>query len=418
MKKKLLALCLTLALLCGAGALAAGESYSFPAAGVFVEPAGGWQLFSPETLDAAGETLTRLGADADVLRADWAAAGTVFEIFLPDGVQVRLNCLETDEAAALDDASWMTDDQRAAFLASYDHAPYENVGWDAENAGWLTFDWTLQAGGAQARFSWLVSVRQGALYCLTASSADASYDALRAANREVLARTTFLGARVGAQAAQAGEDRLVLPETIADDGRVTPLSLPGFTGVSIEDTYPLTIETLPGAELTLLTAAGSLRGVADETGRHTYNLSTKQTKTYEYTLVAAAEGRAESRMEIALRRELTGEARAAAYRKSAKSLDEIYPKVAKDPAAYRDQAVAFRGRAAEVRDLNGLPCALVYTANPGTGVWKDPVWVLLNSAETIVEGTVYTVYGDVRGDALPVPDAEDLAPVIVCQTVR
>ena len=77
MKKKLLALCLTLALLCGAGALAAGESYSFPAAGVFVEPAEGWQLFSPETLDAAGETLTRLGADADVLRADWAAAGTV-----------------------------------------------------------------------------------------------------------------------------------------------------------------------------------------------------------------------------------------------------------------------------------------------------------------------------------------------------
>ena len=123
-------------------------------------------------------------------------------------------------------------------------------------------------------------------------------------------------------------------------------------------------------------------------------------------------------MEIALRRELTGEARAAAYRKSAKSLDEIYPKVAKDPAAYRDQAVAFRGRAAEVRDLNGLPCALIYTANPGTGVWKDPVWVLLNSAETIVEGTVYTVYGDVRGDALPVPDAEDLAPVIVCQTVK
>ena len=168
MKKKLLALCLTLALLCGAGALAAGESYSFPAAGVFVEPAEGWQLFSPETLDAAGETLARLGADADVLRADWAAAGTVFEIFLPDGVQVRLNCLETDEAAALDDASWMTDDQRAAFLASYDHAPYENVGWDAENAGWLAFDWTLQAGGAQARLSWLVSVRQGTLYFLTA----------------------------------------------------------------------------------------------------------------------------------------------------------------------------------------------------------------------------------------------------------
>ena len=418
MKKKLLALCLTLALLCSAGALAAGESYSFPAAGVFVEPAEGWQLLSPETLGEAGDTLALLGADADVLRADWAAAGTVFEIYLPDGVQVRLNCIETDEAAALEDASWMTDDQRAAFFDSYNHAPYENLAWDAENAGWLTMDWTLQANGALARFSWMLTVRQGALYCLTASSADASYDALRAANRETLARITFLGARIGAQAARTGESEIVLPETIADDGRVTPLSLPGFTGVSLEDTYPLAIETLPGAELTLFTATGSLRGVADEAGRHTFNLSTKQTKTYEYTLCAAAQERAESRMEIALRRELTGEAREAAYRKSAKSLDEIYAKVAGDPAAYREQAVTFRGRAAEVRDLNGLPCALIYTSNPGTGVWKDPVWALLNSAETIVEGTVYTVYGDVRGDALPVPDSEALAPVIVCQTVK
>ena len=415
MKKQLatLALCAALLFPCAAPA----ESYSFPSAGVFLETQERWTLLCPETIDEEAALLTRLGADADALRADWAAAGTVFETYLPENIQVRLNCVETDEAVEIADASWMTDAQRAAFLDSYKHTPFENVSFSEDAPGWLAMDWTLQSGATAARFSWLVTIRQGALYCLTAASSDAGYDALRAANLSVLAQLSFLGERFTLEA-DGADERVALPEPVADDGRVTPIALPGFTGLSLEDTFDLTIETLPGAELTLLTAAGSLRGVADETGRHTYNLSTKQTKTYEYTLVAAAEGRAESRMEIALRRELTGEARAAAYRKSAKSLDEIYPKVAKDPAAYRDQAVAFRGRAAEVRDLNGLPCALVYTANPGTGVWKDPVWVLLNSAETIVEGTVYTVYGDVRGDALPVPDAEDLAPVIVCQTVK
>ena len=92
----------------------------------------------------------------------------------------------------------------------------------------------------------------------------------------------------------------------------------------------------------------------------------------------------------------------------------------KDPSSYKGQAVTFRGKCAEVRDLNGLPCALVYSANPGTGVWKDPVWVLLSSAEALTVDSLYTVYGDVRGDALPVPEAEDgaLAPVVLCQIVK
>ena len=125
-------------------------------------------------------------------------------------------------------------------------------------------------------------------------------------------------------------------------------------------------------------------------------------------------------MTIEVRRELTGEARLNAYRKSASALEGLYEKIVKAPSSYKGQAVTFRGKCAEVRDLNGLPCALVYSANPGTGVWKDPVWVLLSSAEALTVDSLYTVYGDVRGDALPVPEAEDgaLAPVVLCQIVK
>ena len=111
MKKQLatLALCAALLFPCAAPA----ESYSFPSAGVFLETQERWTLLCPETIDEEAALLTRLGADADALRADWAAAGTVFETYLPENIQVRLNCVETDEAAEIADASWMTDAQRA-----------------------------------------------------------------------------------------------------------------------------------------------------------------------------------------------------------------------------------------------------------------------------------------------------------------
>lgn len=418
MKKTLaiLALCAALLLPCAAPA----ESYSFPSAGVFVETQEDWTLLCPETLDGESALLARLGADADVLRADWAAAGTVFEAFLPDGVQVRLNCVETEESAECVDFSWMPDAQREAFLDSYNHAPFENVAFSDVASGWLAMDWSLQAEGGAARFSWLVTIRQGALYCLTASSAQADYDALRAANLSVLAQLSFLGERFSLDADGAENTDVSLPAPIADDGTVTPLSLPDFTGVSLEDSFDLTIESLPGTVLLLQTPTDSLRGLTDENGRYTYTLSTKQAKVYAYTLTAEAEGREKSSMAIEVQRELTGEARISAYRKNAVALEGLYGKLTNDPSVYAGKTVTYRGKVAEIRDLNGLPCALIYSANPRTGVWTEPVWTLLISAETLSVGSLYTIYGDVRGDALPMPDAEDgaLAPVVICQIVK
>ena len=397
---------------------ALAQSYSFPSAGVFVEMQPDWTLLCPQTLGEEEELLARLGADADVLRADWAAEGTVFEIFLPGSVQVRLNCVESALAQEVSEAALMTQAQRDAFLASYDHAPYENVAYSEQAPEWLRVDWAVEADGTAVGFSWLVSVRQGALYCLSASGVDAGADALADANIEVLGALSFLGNRV-TLAGETEEESVTLPQPVEDDGVVTPVMLPGFDGISLEDSYTLSIQTLPGAELTLKTPTDSLRATAGEDGSHAFTLSTKQTKVYAYTLTVQAEGREPTTMEIEIRRELTGEEQAKAYQAGAQALDTaLYEKICASPDAYQGQALSLRGKVFSMRDVNGLPCALVYSSNPGTGVWRNPFWVLLQTASQVELEKVYNIYGDVRGDALPVEGEEALAPVIVAYFVN
>lgn len=406
------------ALLCAG--LAAAEGYSFPSAGVFVETQSDWTLLCPETLANQGDLLSRLGAREDVLRADWAAEGGVFDAYLASGAQVRLTCVDSD----LPESVWMTDAQRQAFVASYDHAPYENVAFSEAAPGWLQMSWSFETEGATVRFFSLATVCQGALYRLTAAGAGLDAAALGEGCLSVLKNVSFLGTRLTLSAEEGDVADVTLPEPIADDGAVTPLSLPDFNGLSTQDIFTLTVRSLPGAELTLTTPTDSLRGAADANGLHDFTLSTKQTKVYAYTLAAKAEGRAASRMEIEIRRELTGEAREAAYRAGARAVDmSLYASVLAAPDKYAGQALSLRGKVVASRDLNGLPCVLVYSANPGTGVWRNPFWVLLRTTEQLEEGSIYNLYGDVRGDALPLPEGtetaeQSLAPVLVCHSVN
>lgn len=390
------ALAAMLVLLVLFAASASAESYRFLGAGVGLDPLAGWTVLSPETVGEQTELLRSLGANADTLRADWAANGGVFTVFLPDGPQVELSVVETPDTAEWGDAEAMTEAESRAFLGGYTHAPFEDARFDEQNPGFLRVSWTLNAGGAPVGFARLVTVRQGALYALTASGAGLPADALHAANRAVLSALSFLGARAGGM----GGDGRAAPQVIPDDGTQTPVRIANYTGVSLADTVDIDIETLPGTELRLLTATDSLRGVADESGRHRYTVSTRRDAVYAYTLVAKAEGRSESRVDLTVERRLTGDALAAAYRKSAVNFEKIdYQAVVSDPAKFAGQPVFFRGQVIALAERGGFPCALMYTSNPSRGNWKNPVWVVLTSQLEIAPGNVLTVYGDLRGDA-------------------
>lgn len=99
MKLKTLALAV---LLLALPAQALAQAYSFPYAGVSLQTEEDWTLLTPDTLDERAEWLQSLGASVETVRADYAAAGTVWEVYLPDGAQVSLSVAQTEQTEAWD----------------------------------------------------------------------------------------------------------------------------------------------------------------------------------------------------------------------------------------------------------------------------------------------------------------------------
>lgn len=417
MRRRKLGIVLGLCLLLAAHS-AQAATYSFPYAGVRLEPQEGWTVLTPQTLDEEDALLSQLGADKDTLRADYALYGTVLEAYLPSGAQVRLNVVQTEETQAWQAMVQMSGEEMEAFLEGYRQSPYENVGWAEDLPGYVRCDWTMQAGGIPLSFAGLFTVRQGMLYSLIASGASVSTEALHTANREVLERMEYLQTDVAAASVETG---LAEPEPVADDGAVTPIELVDFSVITYDDSTALIVQSLPETDLMLYTATDSLRARTDADGRHVYQVSTRRTNRYSYTLSAKAQDRRESTLEIVLERRLTDEQREEEFRKSAREINAIggYSKIG--GAAFAGQAITFRGSVGEISDYGGFPIVLIYTDNPRTGVWQNPIWVILTQAASLTEDGLYTVYGELRGQTLPYTGVEGgagEAPVVISHSIQ
>lgn len=408
---------LLLVTLLACGALA--DSYSFPYAGIRLDAETDWVVLTPETLSDNEAVLAQLGAQPNVLAADYAANHTVFEVYLPAGGQVSLSALQTEETEKWGAIANMTAEDRAAFEAAFGGAPYRQAGWSEAMPGYFAATWALEAGGVPVTFASLMTVRQGMLYTLTASGAQMDAEALQSANATVLAHIFFQGSTSAPASVDKATSVVVVP--VEDDGRVTPMELVGYDGVTYEETTTIQVRTLPGAEVILRTATDALRGRADEEGMQRFQVSTKRESVYTYNVTAQAEGRTASSMDIAIDRQLTPEAQEDAYRKSARQISAYgYTNMVGAPEAYGGKPVTFRGRVGEITDMGGLPCALIFTENPGKGVWRSPIWVLLTDATQLNVDDIRTVYGDIRGDAMPYTDGNgetQQAPVVVGRTI-
>ena len=399
MKKALCALCAALLLVPLA---AAAENYSFPYAGVRLQAQSDWTVLLKDSLDSQRDWIERMGADIETLRADYAANNVVFEAFMRGGEQVSLSVAETEETALWQGFERMTQAAIDAFINRYTHAPYTDVRWAKEAAGTLSYRWTMEAKGVEVPFARLTTIRQGALYTLTATGVGIGMEALEAANLAVFSALEFLGSRAAMPAGSGEPLTFTLPESIADDGIVTPVRLTNYSGVTYDDQTSIALETLPGTELMLQTQNDTLRAIANADGGQSFVLSTRRESTYVYTLTASAPGRSESRMSIPVERKLSPEAQEDTYRRGAMSVNaRAYEQIASSLASYRDKAISIRGRVEAFAEVNGFPCALVYTSNPGTGEWRDPLWVIFTRPLDIEAGEMLTVYGDVRGDTLP-----------------
>lgn len=417
--KKLRFILIWLLMLLSISRMAFAEAFSFPGAGVRIDMREGWTLVTRDTLDTIAGELARQGVDTKLLRIDMESADAVFAVFLPDGIRVMLSRHETEQTQAFRSLDDMSDADLESLRAAFDTAPYRRAKWwtvDVASVSYLGFDWAFQAAGEDKEFASAVTVWHGALYQLTATGAQ-SIDALYAANEQVLAALTMFPS----MRAEDGQATIEVPAPIEDNGVVTPITLAGFTGITYEDLTELVIETLPGAEVVVITANDRLRAIADSDGRHMFRVSTRRETAYAYTIEVTAPGRTQSRMDINVERRLAPALQTEAYRKGARPLAGIgYEKLLSNPGDYADTAITFRGKVSHFSEREGIPCALVYTRNIEDDLWDDPLWMLLTDPMELTEGNIYTLYGDGSREVMLFLNEDGISselPVLVCKSV-
>lgn len=129
---------------------------------------------------------------------------------------------------------------------------------------------------------------------------------------------------------------------------------------------------------------------AGRTGVFSVRIFMSDAGTESFTLRASLKEYADTEITLTLTRELTEREQLAAFRQ--KVIEADYAALVKNPAQYAGKNFIFRGKIAEFTDYDGTPCALVLTDNVSTGVWNDPVWVLLQSDMEFKEGDIITFY--------------------------
>lgn len=129
---------------------------------------------------------------------------------------------------------------------------------------------------------------------------------------------------------------------------------------------------------------------AGRTGVFSVRIFMSDAGTESFTLRASLKEYADTEITLTLTRELTEREQLAAFRQ--KVIEANYAALVKNPAQYAGKNFIFRGKIAEFTDYDGTPCALVLTDNVSTGVWNDPVWVLLQSDMEFKVGDIITFY--------------------------
>lgn len=396
---------------------ASGEAYSFPKAGVRIELQEDWLLVMRDTLDInAGELVSR-GIDMKLLRSDMEANSAVFVVLI-DQIRVMLSRYENEQTAAWASAHAMTAEDQKTLLDAMNTPPYVNAEWiqgEDSKPAHVLYDWAFQLDGKTNWFSGAATVMEGALYQLTATG-DATIAELREANEQVLSAMTIYAAPVLEEPAKVAEPFI----PIEDDGVVTPLAMIDFTGFSYDDVTELAIQTLPGAEVVVITANDKLRAIANEEGIRTFRVSTRREMTYEYTIQVSAPDRKASQAQAIVERQLSPELKLEAYKKSAHSLDDtLYDQLLLSPGAYTNTAVMIKGRVAGFSELDGYPCAFVYTKMVDDS-WVDPICVMLIEPFGLLEDSLYTVYGDIIDKTIGFANDDGIeteVPVIVARSI-
>jgi len=121
--------------------------------------------------------------------------------------------------------------------------------------------------------------------------------------------------------------------------------------------------------------------------------------TETFTFRARLKGYRDTEITYTLTRELTEKEGIALFRQ--KVIEPEYEDLCAEPLEYAGKQFISRGKVVAFADYDGSPCALVLTRNVSTGVWRDPVWVVLGEEMDVAAEEIVTFYLVGEGQTLP-----------------
>ncbi len=160
--------------------------------------------------------------------------------------------------------------------------------------------------------------------------------------------------------------------------------------------------TEPGTKVDVRTAGQAFNVRADDKGEFSFRIRLPKEGTYTYDMTASQSGWESTSLTWTVERALNQQEALTAFR--AKLVPVIYKKLAADPMLYADKNASFRGRVAQIGDLDGVPCLLLYTESLGGGRWGNPIWALCETLPECEIGAAITAYVRYNGQSMPYTD--------------
>lgn len=250
------------------------------------------------------------------------------------------------------------------------------------------------------------------------SSAQIAVSGLTEASEEV---TISVGDKQLARGTAKKDGTFSMNVTLPQEGDLRLTVTSGEDSVTLAVTYemaPVSLEITEPEELTFTGENVTVRGVtepgatvyisgegnntnvkADKNGAFSIRVFMSRAGTQTFELRAKADGFEETTREITLTRELTEREWIAEFR--AKMISLEYDAFARDVSRYAGSQFIMRGKVMAFTDYDGSPCAVVCMTNPSTGVWRDPVYVVLSTDDEVALDDILTFYLVGEGISLP-----------------
>lgn len=220
---------------------------------------------------------------------------------------------------------------------------------------------------------------------------------------------------VGVLASLKGEETAEKCYTVTHEMRTLTLQITEPLGIVESESSYIRGVTEPNA-VVYISGDENTNVRANAEGAFSIKVRHAKEGEYHYTLTAKRDGYRDGTLDFTLTRALSQQEQYLAFKRDTRDLKDLtYERLAADPQAQKDQKLSLRGRIGAFSDYEGMPCLLIYSANPGTGIWTNPVWVLCEEIFSFEEGDIITVFGVVEGTQLPYTDsdgAQSLLPVV------